>query len=97
MIGRALLLAGAIGAVLIALQLPILAFAFWLIDASPQVERYARDYFLIRIWATPAVLAGYAIIGWYSGLRGVLLHLFFPRVLRTIGKTCGQIVQMAAH
>ena len=71
MIGRALLLAGVIGGVLIALQLPILALAFWLIDASAEVERYAREYFLIRVWAMPAVLAGYAIIGWYYGLRDV--------------------------
>src|SRR5688572_4431802 len=71
MIGRALMLAGAIGGVLIALQLPILALAFWLIDASAEVEFYARQYFLIRVWAMPAVLAGYAIIGWYYGLRDV--------------------------
>jgi MATE family multidrug resistance protein len=83
MIGRALLLAGAIGAVLIALQLPILAFAFWLIDASPQVERYAREYFLIRIWSMPAVLAGYAIIGWYYGLRDVRT----PLIVQIFGNT----------
>ena len=71
MIGRALMLAGTIGGVLIALQLPILALAFWLIDASAEVEFYARQYFLIRVWAMPAVLAGYAIIGWYYGLRDV--------------------------
>jgi MATE family multidrug resistance protein len=69
LIARALLLAGAIGGTLIILQLPVLALAFWLIDASPQVERYAREYFLIRVWSMPAVLAGYAIIGWYYGLR----------------------------
>ena len=69
LIGRALLLAGAIGAALIILQLPIIAFAFWLIDASPQVEHHARVYFQIRIWSMPAALAGYAIIGWYYGLR----------------------------
>lgn len=71
MIGRALLLAAAIGGVLIALQAPILALAFWLIDASAEVEFHAREYFLIRVWAMPAVLAGYAIIGWYYGLRDV--------------------------
>ncbi len=69
LIGRALLLAGAIGGTLIVLQLPVLALAFWLIEASPQVEYYAREYFLIRVWSMPAVLAGYAIIGWYYGLR----------------------------
>ncbi|HET7597512.1 MAG TPA: MATE family efflux transporter [Burkholderiales bacterium] len=77
MIGRALLLAAAIGGALIALQWPILAAAFWLIEASPEVERYARTYFLIRVWAMPAVLAGYAIIGWYYGLRNVRTPLLF--------------------
>src|SRR6476661_1470925 len=69
MIGRALLLAGVIGTTVIVLQLPIIAFAFWLIDASPEVERYAREYFLIRVWAMPAVLCTYAIIGWFYGLE----------------------------
>jgi MATE family multidrug resistance protein len=71
MIGRALMLAAAIGGILIALQMPILATALWLIDASAEVEFYARQYFLIRVWSMPAVLAGYAIIGWYYGLRDV--------------------------
>jgi MATE family multidrug resistance protein len=69
LIGRGLLLAGAIGGVLVALQLPVLACAFWLIDASVEVEQHAREYFLIRVWSMPAVLAGYAIVGWYYGLR----------------------------
>ncbi len=75
MIGRALLLAAAIGAVVVALQLPIVTFALWVIDASPQVEHYAREYFLIRVWAMPAVLGSYAIIGWYYGLRNVRVPL----------------------
>lgn len=69
MILRALLLAGTIGSAAVALQLPILAFAFWAIEASPEVEHHARAYFLIRVWALPAVLAVYAIIGWLYGLR----------------------------
>ena len=69
MIGRALLLAGTIGGTAIVLQFPILGLAFWLIDASPQVEHYARVYFLIRVWSMPAVLGTYAIIGWFYGLR----------------------------
>ena len=71
MIKRALLLAGVIGSVIVALQLPIIAFALWVIDASAQVEQYAREYFLIRVWAMPAVLGSYAIIGWFYGLKNV--------------------------
>jgi MATE family multidrug resistance protein len=68
---RALLLAVAIGSVILILQLPILSIAFWLIESSPEVERYAREYFLIRVWALPAVLGIYAIIGWCYGLQDV--------------------------
>ena len=71
MIARALLLAGVLGSVIVALQLPIIAFAFWIIKASAQVEQYAREYFLIRVWSMPAVLGSYAIIGWFYGLRNV--------------------------
>jgi MATE family multidrug resistance protein len=69
MIARALLLAATIGAFVVAVQLPVIRFAFWVIDASPEVEHHAREYFLIRIWALPAVLGVYAIIGWFYGLR----------------------------
>ena len=69
MIGRALLLAAVIGTTVVALQLPVIEFAFWLIDASPEVKHYAREYFLIRVWAMPAVLCTYAIIGWLYGLE----------------------------
>jgi multidrug resistance protein, MATE family len=71
MIGRALLLASALGGAIIVLQLPIVNFAFWVINASAQVEHYAREYFLIRVWSMPAVLGSYAIIGWFYGLRNV--------------------------
>ena len=71
MIVRALMLAGVIGGVIVMLQLPIIRFAFWAINASAQVEHYAREYFLIRVWSMPAVLGSYAIIGWFYGLRNV--------------------------
>ncbi|MCE9640016.1 MAG: MATE family efflux transporter [Betaproteobacteria bacterium] len=71
MIARALLLAAVIGSVIIALQLPIIGLAFWMIEASAEVEHYARAYFLIRVWSMPAVLGSYAIFGWLYGLRNV--------------------------
>lgn len=75
MLSRALLLAAAIGGLLVLLQLPILAAALWLINASAEVERHAGEYFRIRVWAMPAVLASYAIVGWLYGLRDARLPL----------------------
>jgi len=71
MLARAMLLAAIAGGTMVALQVPVLALAFWAIDASAQVEQHAREYFLIRVWALPAVLCTYAIIGWMYGLRNV--------------------------
>ena len=67
-LGRALLIAGAVGAGLLALQWPIREFAFVLLDGSGEVESLARNYFDIRIWAAPATLANYALLGWFIGL-----------------------------
>ena len=79
-LGRALILAGAIAGGVLVLQLPIAWFAFGLVEASPEVEALGRSYFLIRVWAAPAALATYAIIGWFYGLqdarRPLVLQIF---------------------
>ena len=69
MIGRALLLALGASAVLLVLHRPLLDAAMWMIEASAPVEQHAREYFVIRVWALPAVLGSYAIVGWLYGLR----------------------------
>lgn len=76
-LGRALLLAAVVGLGLILLQWPIRESAFALLDGSPGVESFARDYFDVRIWAAPATLANYALLGWFIGLgrTGVALVL----------------------
>ena len=78
-LGRALLVALIAGLGLIALQWPIREIAFRWIGSSPQVEELARGYFNIRIWAAPATLANYALLGWFVGLgrtrTGLLLQL----------------------
>ena len=69
MIGRALLLALGASALLLLLHRPLLDAAMWMIEASAPVEQHAREYFVIRVWALPAVLGSYAIVGWLYGLR----------------------------
>ncbi len=61
---RALLIAGAGGLALIALQGPVMAGAFAVAPASDEVERLARDYLAIRIWSAPFAIAVYGITGW---------------------------------
>lgn len=67
-LGRALLIGLLIGCLLICMQLPIIQCALWLLDASSNVEKQIDAYWDIRIWAAPATLATYAIMGTLIGL-----------------------------
>jgi MATE family multidrug resistance protein len=81
---RSLILAGAIGLCLIALQIPIAGLGFAALDASPEVTHAAKLYFDIRIWSAPFVLVNYALTGAITG-RGrtdmaLLLQVFINLV-----------------
>lgn len=66
--GRGVLLGGSIGVGMIVLQWPIAQAAFWVFDASAQVESLAADYVRTRFWGAPAALALLAINGTLIGL-----------------------------
>ena len=80
-LGRALLIAAGAGVGLILLQWPIREIAFALLGASPEVERLARGYFDVRIWAAPATLANYALLGWFIGLGRTDIGLVLQLIL----------------
>ena len=61
---RALLIAGAAGLLVVALQRPLFAGAFALAPAPGEVEALARDYMAIRVWSSPALIALYGVTGW---------------------------------
>jgi len=65
---RALLVAFAIGGAIVLLQVPLAAGVFWFMGASAEVESAARTYYDLRIWAVPAGLANFAMLGWFIGL-----------------------------
>ena len=60
---RALLLAVALGLLVILLQKPIAAIAFAALGATPEVTAAARGYYDIRIWSAPFALVNYVVLG----------------------------------
>jgi MATE family multidrug resistance protein len=64
---RGFIVAGLIGAALIALQLPLADALFSLMGGSAGVTRAAKTYFVIRIWSSPFAFANYVILGWLVG------------------------------
>jgi MATE family multidrug resistance protein len=79
-LGRALILAAALGLMLIVMQCGIRLVALALLNGSDAVEEVTAQYFSIRIWGAPATLATFALMGVLIGLGNsrqlLLLQLF---------------------
>ncbi|MDH3439228.1 MAG: MATE family efflux transporter [Gammaproteobacteria bacterium] len=75
-LGQALIVALAIAAMLILLQVPIAALAMQLLGPEQEIAQFAVQYFNIRIWSAPATLANYALIGWFIGLQNARVPLY---------------------
>ncbi|ATJ81276.1 MATE family efflux transporter [Halomonas beimenensis] len=67
LLGQSLLLAAAIGGGLILAGGPLVEFGLWLLDGSAEATALATEYARIRLLSAPAVLANYAILGWFLG------------------------------
>ncbi|HVV42835.1 MAG TPA: MATE family efflux transporter [Nitrobacter sp.] len=72
---RGFILAGATGAALIILQVPLSAAVFAAMGGSAGVTLAARSYFAIRIWSAPLALANYVVLGWLIGQARASLAL----------------------
>ena len=65
---RPVLIALAAGLAMILAQVLIAGLALRLMGPSDAVSAAARQYFDIRVWAAPAGLVNFALIGWFIGL-----------------------------
>ncbi len=65
---RALMVAIVGGVVLVSFQTPVRTLCFWLTGGSPEVKAAGHLYYDIRIWAAPAGLVNFALLGWFIGL-----------------------------
>ncbi|GEN22899.1 MATE family efflux transporter [Halomonas cupida] len=67
LLGQSLLMASVIGLLLIILGDPLIALGLRLLDGSDSATQLAESYAAIRLLSAPAVLANYAILGWFLG------------------------------
>lgn len=78
---RALILASLIGTAIVALQKPICSTFLAFLGGSPEVQDAMRAYYDWRIWAAPAGLVNFAILGWLIGLGRTITALSIQLVL----------------
>ena len=84
---RSLLLAIAIGLLLILFHQPLIALGLHLMNPSTEVRQLAAEYASIRIWSAPAVLCQYTLVGWLIGCqrpRGPMIMLIAANGLNII-------------
>ena len=76
-LGQSLVLALALAALVLLLHPLWLALGFLLMAPQVELEPLARSYAEIRIFSAPAVLATYAIVGWFIGRQDTRWPMFF--------------------
>ena len=75
-LAQAVLIALLMAAALLLLQVPVGRLAFWLIAPAAEVLEPAWTYFAVRVWAAPAALANFALIGWFIGMQNTRAPLY---------------------
>lgn len=84
---RAALIAVVAGLAVMLLQWPIIELAMSLIAPTSAVDAAARDYFQVRIWAAPATLMQYCMLGWLLAMRDSKAVFIFQIVLNSLNIT----------
>ena len=74
---RALTIAFIAGVLLIIFQDLIFKGLWYVAGGSDEIKGYVKDYFMIRIWGSPALLAVIAISGWFVGMQTT----FYPMLI----------------
>jgi len=81
---RALSISVIFAIAILALQLPIAAISMSIMDGSERAEELALQYFYARIWGAPAVLAVFAIKGWFIGMQNPKMAMWMAITINVV-------------
>ena len=87
-LGRALAFGFVGGCLILILQIPLEQLSFYLLGASTEVETLAQEYFYIRVWAAPATLCLYVLMGWFFGMQNVIYPLILTILINITNVFC---------
>jgi len=80
-LGRALLIGFVLAVGIMVLQQPFLNLSGYLLNVPDSQQGYVGTYFFIRIWAAPATLALYSLLGWFFGMQNAIYPLILTLVI----------------
>ncbi len=85
---RAAFIALLMSMLLLLLQKPLEIMSFLVLKGESHVEQLAMDYFRIRIWAAPAVLGQFALLGFFLGMQNARLPMVVLVAANLINIAC---------
>ncbi len=80
-LGRALFVGLAIALLILLFQWPLGEASYWLMQVSPEALPMVRDYFQIRLWAAPASLTLFVLMGWFFGMQNAIYPLILTLII----------------
>jgi MATE family multidrug resistance protein len=81
---RALLVALSIALLLLLLKQPLSTAGYWMLNTPDTHLPLGMEYFGIRIWAAPATLALYVLMGWFFGMQNAYIPLILTIIINTV-------------
>lgn len=81
---RSMVIAVAIGCMLVALARPVGDIALHFMDADDATAALARRYFNIVICGAPAVMMGYALAGWFIGMQNTRAAMWMAIAINVV-------------
>jgi len=91
---RAVFIALVMGTLLLLLQKPVEILSFLLLKGESRVEELAMAYFRIRIWAAPAALGQFALLGFFLGMQNARLPMVVLVSTNVINIACSYVFVM---
>jgi len=85
---RAAFIAAAMSFLLLVLQGPLESLSFLVLKGETRVEELAMTYFRIRIWAAPAALGQFALLGFFLGMQNARLPMVVLVLTNVINIIC---------
>ena len=91
---RAAMIALCVSLVLIVMQKPIELLSFRVLNGETRVEELAMTYFRIRVWAAPAALGQFALLGFFLGMQNARLPMVVLVSTNLINLVCNYLFVM---
>jgi len=93
-LSRALFIGISISILILVLQKPIQWLSFLVLRGEPLVEELAASYFCIRVWAAPAALGQFALLGFFLGMQNARLPMVVLVTTNVINIICNYLFVM---